>query len=173
MTMTEQGVSRPWYREKMVWMLIAVPMSAVIMGVFMITTSVVTWDGLVVDDYYKRGKEINRVLDRDRFASRHGMSAVVDWDPESGKVLLAMDSRQPVERQVPVRLSFVHPTRSGLDRQVDLAPGPDGNHHGLVPAQMVQGEWILQLETEQWRLVGRTRLEQGPLSVEFGALPED
>ena len=59
---------RNWKREPMVWMLIAIPLAAVIMGVVMITLASQTFSGLVVDDYYKKGKQINRVLARDRLA---------------------------------------------------------------------------------------------------------
>ena len=32
------------------------------MGVVMITLAIQSYSGLVVDDYYKKGKQINRVL---------------------------------------------------------------------------------------------------------------
>ncbi len=156
----------------MVWMLIAVPSSAVVMGIFLITTAVVTWDGLVVDDYYKRGKEINMVIDRDRFATRHGLAAVMAWNPDTGVIRVSMDSAAEVAPDPLIGLNFVHPTRSGHDLRVNLAPGPDGAYHGLAPTQMVAGEWIVQLETEAWRLVARTRLEGEPLSIRLQSLPE-
>ena len=51
--------TKRWYAEPWVWLLIALPMTAVIGGMITIYLAVTTSDGLVVDDYYKRGKAIN------------------------------------------------------------------------------------------------------------------
>ena len=55
--------TRPWFREPWVWLLIALPASAVLGGMVTIWIAVDSDDGLVVDDYYKRGLEINKKLD--------------------------------------------------------------------------------------------------------------
>ena len=65
---TIQGEPRNWKQEPMVWLLIAIPLSAVIMGVVIITLAINSYSGLVVDDYYKKGKHINRVIARDKCA---------------------------------------------------------------------------------------------------------
>ena len=67
---------RPWTREPLVWLLIGIPATAVVvMGMIMLTVAIQTWSGLVVDDYYKKGKQINRVLARDKFAYELGLAA--------------------------------------------------------------------------------------------------
>ena len=53
--MTSQPDKKPWHRQPWVWLLIALPMTAVIGGMVTIYIAVTTSDGLVVDDYYKRG----------------------------------------------------------------------------------------------------------------------
>jgi len=53
---------RHWKKEPFVWMIIAIPSSAIIMGVVIITLAIQSWSGLVVDDYYRKGKQINLVL---------------------------------------------------------------------------------------------------------------
>ena len=55
--------TKPWYKEPWPWVLIAIPFSAVIMGVVLITLALESEDGLVVDDYYWKGKQINQVLE--------------------------------------------------------------------------------------------------------------
>ena len=74
---------RHWMREPLVWLLIAIPSSAVIMGVVMITLALQSWSGLVVDDYYRKGKQINRVLARDRLAYELGLAAGLRLDNAS------------------------------------------------------------------------------------------
>jgi hypothetical protein len=70
--------TRPWYAEPWVWLIIAIPLTAVIVGMITIYLAVSTSDGLVVDDYYKRGKAINVDLARDRAAARYELRAQID-----------------------------------------------------------------------------------------------
>ena len=65
----------PWHREPLVWMVLAIPAAAVVAGAVMLVLANATWDGLVADDYYKRGLEINRSLARDEEAVRLGIHA--------------------------------------------------------------------------------------------------
>jgi len=146
-----------WKREPWVWLLIAIPLSAVVMGVVMITLASYTWSGLVVDDYYQQGKQINRVLARDRLARELGLAASlrldadnmveVRFDPGSGFV--------PGER---IELMLVHATRPGLDRRLLF-----DNAGGLLRAKLElpgQGRWNLFLQTPEWRLTGSLRYPQ-------------
>ena len=65
----------PWYKYKLVWMIIAIPAASVIAGINMIYLAVNTDDGLVVDDYYKEGMAINQSLQRDKTAAELGLIA--------------------------------------------------------------------------------------------------
>ena len=65
----------PWYKYKLVWMIIAIPAASVIAGINMIYLAVNTDDGLVADDYYKEGMAINQNLKRDRTAAELGLGA--------------------------------------------------------------------------------------------------
>ena len=76
----------------MVWLVIAIPLSAVIVGMIMLTISIQTFDGLVEDDYYKKGKEINQVLARDEFALSNGITAMVTLDAQTGVVVIDLES---------------------------------------------------------------------------------
>ena len=55
-------MTEPWYKVPFVWLVVGIPLSAVIMGGVILYFSIVSFDGLVVDDYYTEGKKINRVL---------------------------------------------------------------------------------------------------------------
>ena len=71
--MNTEGKASNWKQEPLVWLLIAIPAAAVIMGIVMLTLAIKSYSGLVIDDYYKHGKQINRVLARDRFAHELGL----------------------------------------------------------------------------------------------------
>ena len=67
--------SRNWHKQPMVWMIITIPAISVIVGMLMLMLAIRSDDGLVVDDYYQHGKEINRVLERDQLAAEYGLQA--------------------------------------------------------------------------------------------------
>jgi hypothetical protein len=80
----------PWYRYPWVWLMIAFPLAAVIGGIVTIYLAVTTSDGLVVDDYYRHGKTINRVLARDRAAAEHGLEARIALDAANNRVTVQL-----------------------------------------------------------------------------------
>ena len=136
----------------MVWMLIAIPLAAVIMGVVMITLASQTFSGLVVDDYYKKGKQINRVLARDRLAHELGLAAGLKIEA-GGRIEIRFD---PEVRFIPgdtIELNLVHATMPGLDRRLQLRK--TGTHLLVGNLDLPgNGRWNLALQTEDWRLTG-------------------
>ena len=58
----------PWYRERWPWILMSGPAIVIVAGVITTWIAFATSDGLVADDYYKRGLEVNAVLKREQEA---------------------------------------------------------------------------------------------------------
>jgi hypothetical protein len=154
---------QPWYKVPVMWLVIAAPLSAVIGGFATLYLAVTTRDGMVVDDYYRHGKQINQVLALDQAAARRGLSAVLELDSATrgARVVLAGDAPAPGS----LELSLVHATRSGFDRQLTLPRAADGSYRGVLPA-LPPGGWNVQLSADDWRLVGRLSLP-GSARVEF------
>ena len=148
------GQARPWYREPYVWLVITIPALAVVGGIAMIVISVVSDDGLVVDDYYRRGKQINRVLERDRAAATLQLSARLAIDAQNiVRVKLRSDVNAPLPERVELNLAFA--TRSGIDQTVALRQvSSGGDYAGELLRPLIDGRWYAQLQTERWRLVG-------------------
>lgn len=143
-------------------MLIAIPFSAVIMGVIMITLALNTDDGLVVDDYYKYGKEINLVVARDHAAEAKGIRGSFAMNPENLSIQLTLLSEKP-ETTLPesVELRLIHATRAGFDQTQTLSfSSQDGIYKGALSTPLAPGNWTLQLSAEDWRVVGRMRAPQ-------------
>ena len=154
--------STRWYREPWVWLLILFPLAAVIGGFVPAYLAVTTSDGLVVDDYYKRGKAINRVIARDEAAARYGLTASLVLDLQENRVQLELASAAGIQPQE-MRLSILHPTRSGLDQVVRLTPISASAYRGGL-AELQAGNWYLQLEADDWRLSGRMTVPlEGPV----------
>jgi len=145
-----QNSSKPWHKHPLVWMLIAIPLSAVLGGISMIYLAVTTNDGLVKDDYYKYGKQINLVLERDIEAKRLGLTAKLELNPDTGAVLVTLNANA---NELPASLSFsmLHATRSGHDKDIKLVRTPGQGYHGLI-SSLIPGKWYLELGTKEWRL---------------------
>jgi hypothetical protein len=147
---------RPWYREPWPWLLMLAPAAAVAMGIVMLVLGLRSDDGLVVDDYYKRGLAINQVLDREVRAAALGLGATLSFSPARDRVrVLVSGGGERVDRAT---LRLVHPTRAGQDQAVALATGAGGVLEGGL-APMPSGTWRLVLEDPDgaWRLTGHWR----------------
>ena len=149
---------RNWKHEPWVWLVIAIPSSAVIMGVVMITLAVQSSSGMVVDDYYRKGKEINLVLARDQLAYELGLAAGLHLN-DSGRLEIRFDPEVTVIPGERIQLRLVHATRPGLDQDIVF-----DNHQLLHLEADLQlpgpGRWNLYLQTEDWRLTGSLQYPQ-------------
>lgn len=143
----------PWYREPFVWLLIALPLAAVVGGFVTLALAIHTDDGLVVDDYYRKGREINRVLARDDAALRLHLASDLEFDAERRAVRVRLTGVPALERPARLHLRLLHATRGGHDRELDLDLTADGSYHALLPP-LAPGRWHVQLEAADWRLVG-------------------
>jgi hypothetical protein len=166
MSFNDMNIDEPkknWYREPWVWLMIALPMTAVVGGMITIYLAVTTSDGLVVDDYYKRGKAINMDLARDEAAARYQLKASIDIDLRDNRVQLLLESAAGALPES-LKLSLLHSTQPGHDQIIILQRGGDGVYSGPVE-EMTRGKWYLQLEADDWRLSGRLQIPQTETTV--------
>ena len=146
----------PWYRYPMVWMLIAIPFSAIVMGVIMIWLAVTTDDGLVEDDYYKQGMTINRDLHRDAMALEKALSAVLEMDDSEGlvRVNLAFNKGELETYPDTLQLKLQYATHDHNDVHLVLNHGQGDRYIGMVKQSLIPGKWYLELSQGEWRLNG-------------------
>ncbi len=149
-TTTEQ---KPWYRVRMVWLIIAFPIVSVTMGMTILYFAITTYDGLVVDDYYQQGKNINLTLHRDKAALAHGLESTLDIDYPQHLLKVRLKAAHLAVLPARIQVSFLHTTRAGYDRVVVLEQQRPGEYQTVLP-DLVQGHWNLQIEAGDWRLVG-------------------
>ncbi len=153
------GASQPWHRHPWVWFLIAIPLSAVIVGAVMLWLAISSEDGLVVDDYDKHGKEINRVLARDDAARTRGIASQLEFDYARRAVALRLMSETDYQLPDRVQLRLLHPTRSGMDHVIQLTRAPDNRYHGPLP-ELAEARWHVLVAADDWRLVGSLQAPQ-------------
>jgi hypothetical protein len=142
----------PWYREPWPWILMAGPAFVVVAGFATMYIAFSRADPLVVDQYYKEGLAINRVLERDHAALLRGYRATIVLNEERTLVRVRMAGEMlPAE----LHLHFIHPTKAGLDREISARQIQPGLYQGSV--QLAQAmRWNVELEDaqRQWRLTG-------------------
>lgn len=147
--------AQPWYREKLVWLLIAPPAVSIAVGMTMLYLAIASSDGLVVDDYYRQGKAINQVLKRDEAARSYAAHAELTMANDEVALTLAGTAAT----QATVQLKFLHATRDVHDVTLALTRAADGRYHATLPP-LPHGRWYVQLEGNDWRLLGSMVLPQ-------------
>lgn len=158
----------PWYKQRWPWILISLPLTSVAVGMILLYFAVTTWDGLVVDDYYRQGRAIDQTMARSALAAELGLVADMSFRADNISVRLsATDASMMPEALI---VTIAHPTRGGQDQILRLF-GNDGVFSSPV-ASLGVGRWIIQLEDEHrtWRLNGAVYL---PTDTEKRIVPYD
>ena len=152
---TEEKI-KPWYKQGWPWFLIAFPATAVIAGSITMVIAVRTWDGLVVDDYYKEGKAIVQTIGRTELAKELGLKANVNVRSDSLRIEIAASDIDSVPGAI--HLTIAHPTQGGFDQVLTLN-GQGGVFEGAI-APLSTGRWLFQIENESrsWRMNGAAYL---------------
>jgi hypothetical protein len=142
--------AQPWYREPWPWILMAGPAAVIVAGAVTVWLAVVSFDGLVADDYYKRGLAINQELKRDQAVLDRGITAAV----ERREGVLRVGLQAPGDLPAVVFVRLVHPTRAGHDQRLRLARIAPGVYETTLPA-LPAGRWQVVIEDPrgEWRIV--------------------
>ena len=150
-------VVRPWYREPWPWILAAGPFIVVIAAFYTAWLAVKSNDGLVTDDYYRKGLAANQTIARSEEAAKMGLVAGIRVSSDTLLVRLqAGDNKFVMPPTLAVTIS--HPTRAGLDQSRVLTRSGDSYAGEFrLPAA---GHWLVLLEDERktWRLMGNVIL---------------
>lgn len=161
--------SVPWFKQPLVWMVIFFPLSAVVAGIYTFYLAYESDDGLVLDDYYWQGKQINRVLKRDQFAASIGLRGRLQiTDDRISLQLSAMDAQVWPEQ---LQLKLMSATRKGLDQVLLLPHLGDGLFQSPMShtVPLPPGKWYTEIGTDAWRLTGTF---VAPMSVAIELPPE-
>jgi hypothetical protein len=138
----------PWYRQRWPWILMSGPAIVLVAGVITTWIAFESADGLVADDYYRKGLAINKVIAREEKARSLGLTADIDSRGGRLRVHLAGDAPEAIFAHL------VHATRSGFDARLRLARGADGSYEAALPV-LPPGRWRLALENPRgsWRIL--------------------
>jgi hypothetical protein len=153
----KKSPARPWYREPWPWILAAGPAIVVVAGIYTAWLAVSTNDGLVTEDYYRKGLAAHQTVTRSEQATRLGLVAGVRIVGEVVSVSLRAGEAAFVPPAA-ITLTISHPTRAGLDQTRNLQLKADSYVGNVrLPAA---GHWLILVEDEarSWRLMGNVVL---------------
>jgi len=156
--MTTQEMPRPWFREPGPWLLMLGPFIVVLAGFYTAYLAVVSNDGLVTDDYYKKGLVVNQTIARNERAQALGIVAGLHIT-EGEELSVRLQVSEPgyaLPQKLHVALS--HPTRAGLDQEAFVER--DGEVYRGRMRLPGSGHWLVLIEDEQsnWRVLGNVVL---------------
>ena len=138
----------PWYKEPWPWILMAGPAAVVVAGIATTWIAFAGADGLVADDYYKRGLAVNAMLAREQAAERLGIAA--DLERSGGTLRVSLRGISPEF----IFIKLVHPTRANLDLRLRLERKAAHIYEVPLPA-LAAGRWRVIIEDPrgEWRIV--------------------
>ena len=148
---------KPWYRQFWPWFLIALPGSVVIAGFTTLYIANIHSDDLVVDDYYKDGLAINRVLERGARAQALGIEAKLLFS-EVAEVWQIEVQIAGTEPDSALSLSLSHPLEADRDFVVQLVHSEADVYRAYLPHPVAaRWHWIIESKgSTPWRLDGST-----------------
>ena len=145
-----------WHQEPLAWLVFGLPATVVVASFITLAIAMHEPDDLVVDDYYKAGLEINRMLAREERAAALGLRYALDLSAE-GVVDLELLGDSTFKHPERLKLRFTHATRAIEDRAVTLVHTGGTHYRGKI-ATLPGGSWYVDLSTPDWRMVERRAL---------------
>ncbi|HAD48314.1 MAG: hypothetical protein CMF12_04240 [Idiomarina sp.] len=142
---------KPWYKQFWPWFLISVPVVVMIVCAIIIYLAVTQGNfSMVVDDYYKKGKTINAVIEHVERAQELNISFEFKADDE--QLALRYKSGAP-EQLAALSVKFVHATDAAKDFSRRVTVAADGIYRTDIPAN-IDGRWTVTIEPfdRQWKV---------------------
>lgn len=157
--------SLPWYKQFWPWFIIALPLSSVVAGMTTLYIALTNADDVVIDNWYKEGRAINRSLVAEQQADRLGIHARAVLSDTALRVSITSDAGIPWPETL--ELSLRHPTQAEKDITGTLRHGDDGNYdfEGLVTGMLISTDWHMNVRAASWQFRDRVRIAATPLAL--------
>jgi hypothetical protein len=169
MTQNTPSSPIPWYRQPWPWLLMSMPLAALVGGAITLWLALTSNHALVVDDYYREGKAINLELARDSEATRLGLAATLATGAD-GSAMLTITAGDVAALPPFVTMRWIHATQAEQDHNMALAAKSPGIYTSAdsIPQN---GRWNIVLEDpdRRWRLVAKAKGSGN--SVAFSSMP--
>jgi|HigsolmetaAR203D_1030402.scaffolds.fasta_scaffold02654_2 hypothetical protein len=167
--MNDHDAGKPFWKVPAMWLVVGLPLAAVIAGVSLVVIAVRSGGADSVRDDVRRVSQIQVAdLGPDEQARRLRLSAVMRVDEGFVEVIPVTGTFQ---RGEPLQLLLQHPSSEAEDLEATLAPAANGWRGGIEPDP--GHDWIVRLSAQDgsWRIHGR--LPRGQRAVRLSpSLPQ-
>lgn len=151
--MTDQQIG-PWFKQPWLWFILAPLIATVLYSAIYITASIVTNDGVVLEEYTKQAKsfhEDNRLKEAARLL---GLSGKLKFDTLTNDINLELLSAQNQPLPEKLLLTIGHPTKASLDIIIPLHQLRPGHYAGELNNTLKGNrKLIISPESKDWQLI--------------------
>lgn len=144
---------RPAWLEPMLWLVIGLPLAAIIASLLLVVQAVHGGpDDAVIDPVQRTAQMQVRDATPERQASRLGLSLTLLATAQNLQLVPVTGS---IDRTTPLQLTLAHPADDDHDIHLTLLPSPQG--WSGPPIDVNANDWIVSLTAADgsWRLQGR------------------
>lgn len=136
-------MNQPWYKQFWPWFLISVPVLVMVVCAIIIYLSISRGNfSMVVDDYYKKGKAINAVIEHVEEAQKRNIA--FEFSADKGQLILRYTTGQPNELTA-LKIFFHHATQARKDFSRMLTVTANGTYRASIPKD-IDGKWTITVE---------------------------
>lgn len=140
----------PFYKEPLVYLLIAIPFAAVIWGGVMLSAAFSSKDTLVSDSYYKDGVSYTENKELDQNARVYDLKADISF--QQHEVFLSLTGSLP-EQPASLQLQLIHPTLEERDISIFMQRLNDGRYAGVLEDEVSEKRHVwLTSPDQRWRM---------------------
>lgn len=151
--MTDQQIG-PWYKQPWLWFIIAPLIATVLYSTVYITASVVTNDGVVLEEYTKRAKAFHEDNRLEEVAVQLGLSGTLRFDTVASDINLELISAKEETLPEQLELTIGHPTKASLDVTTTLRQLQPGHYVGELQTSLNGNrKLIISPADKKWQLI--------------------
>ena len=154
------------WRNPVIWLVIGLPLVAIVAGVGLIVVSVRSGGSDAVPEEVRRTAQVQMAdLGPDARAAQLQLRAVVRVDRELG-IVDVIPAAGDFPKDATLVLTLVHPAAQASDRRLELQRSDAGWRSDAIDTDAITaGAWnlVLQDDAATWRLQGR--LDEGTLAA--------
>ncbi len=166
--MTDQQTG-PWYKQPWLLFILAPLVATVLYSAVYITASIVTNDGVVLEEYTKKAKSFHEDNRLKEVARQLGLSGALRFDTLAGDINLELLSSEGVSLPEQLQLTIGHPTKFSLDIDITLNQVKPGYYTGeLQDALKGNKKLIISPSDKQWQLIKEAEPPYDQQTFTFG-----
>ncbi len=166
--MTDQQIG-PWYKQPWLWFIIAPLIATVLYSSVYITASIVTNDGVVLEEYTKRAKAFHEDNQLQEVATQLGLIGTLRFDTVTSDINVILQSNDAEALPEQLILTIGHPTKASLDVTVPLRQLKPGHYVGELQT-LLNGnrKLIISPVDKTWQLIEEVEPPYDQQSFTFG-----